>query len=68
MSRDKQMGKHLDRLGGDADGHPCRVFSIEKHPDGTFEIWEECDRYFSEKFTAEELRELAAEIVAVSRS
>lgn len=59
------MGKHLDRLG---DGNEGRVFSIVKNEDGTFEIWEGCDNYFHEKFTAEELRELGDEIIALSRS
>lgn len=62
------MGRHLDRLGEFKDGHDGRVFSIEKNEDGTFEIWEGCDHYFSEKFTPEELRELAAEIVELSQS
>lgn len=56
------MGKQLDRLGGESG----RIFSIEKLPDGTFDIREECDGYFSLRFTAEEVRELAAELVAVS--
>jgi hypothetical protein len=56
------MGKHLDRLG---DGN-SRVLDIEKLPDGNFRLWEECDHYFYVDFTAEELRELAAELVALS--
>jgi len=61
------MGKHLDRLASWAsdDG---RVFEIEKLEDGTFRIEECCENYFSAKFTAEELRELAEEIIEVSRS
>lgn len=57
------MGKHLDRL---ADGLDGRVLSVEKLPDGNFRIWEECDHYFCLDFTPEELRELAAELVAVT--
>lgn len=57
------MGKHLDRLGGNGTG---RIFVIEPQPDGTFQIWEECDHYFAEEFTAEELRELANEIIELS--
>lgn len=56
----KQMGKQLDRLGENG-----RVFSVERLPDGRFRIGE-CDGYFYEDFTADELRELAAELVALS--
>ena len=60
------MGKHLDRLSEYIGGG--RVFSIEKNEDSTFTIWENCDHYFSEDFTAEQLRELAQEIVDLSNS
>jgi len=54
------VNKHLDRLS------KYRVFDIDKKQDGTFEIVEGCDQNFSAYFTAEELRELAAEIIALS--
>lgn len=50
----------LDRLN---DG---RVFSVERTEDGTFMVGEECDRYFGEKLTAEELSALGREIVAAA--
>lgn len=55
------MGEHLDRLA-----NVMRVFDVEKLPNGKFRIWEECDHYFYDDFTAEELRELAAELVALT--
>ncbi|MFA6984587.1 MAG: hypothetical protein WC213_00075 [Arenimonas sp.] len=58
------MSEHLERLSRYTGGG--RVFSIELNDDGTFSIWENCDNYFSEDFTAEELRELAQEIIDVS--
>ncbi len=57
------MGKHLDALKDGIDG---RVFSIKAMPDGTFRIREECDGYFAMYFTADELRELAQEIIEVA--
>ena len=63
-----KVGKHLDRLGEYKDGHDGRVFAITKNEDGTFEITEGCDHYFSETFTTDELRELAEEIIEVSRT
>lgn len=54
------MPKHLNRLDD-------RVFSIEKLHDGTFKVREECDGYYSQTFTADELRELAKEIIELSR-
>lgn len=58
------MGKHLDRLSRYSGGG--RVFEIIKNDDGTFSIWECCDNYFSEDFTADELRELAQEIIELA--
>jgi len=63
------MGRHLDRLSG-ADGalDSGRIFEITKNDDGTFAIYECCDHYFSEKFTADELRELGQEIIDIANS
>lgn len=58
------VGEHLERLAKDHGGG--RVFSIEKNENGTFTIWENCDNYFSEDFTADELRELAQEIIEIA--
>lgn len=57
------MGKHLKRLSSGDDLSSGRVFDIEKLPDGKFRIYEGCDGYFYEEFTADELRELAQEII-----
>lgn len=59
------VSNHLKRLADQSTG---RVFEITKNDNGTFRIEECCDNYFSLDLTAEELRELAAEIVALSRS
>lgn len=58
------MGKHLDRL---SNYHSGRVFEIVKNDDGTFSIWEQCDNYFSLDFTADELIELAEEIIELAK-
>jgi hypothetical protein len=57
---------HLFRLGSGSNS-PGRVFSIFRDASGNFVIEEACDNYFCQVFTAEQLRELAAELVALSR-
>jgi hypothetical protein len=53
----------LDRLSYNEG----RVLDIERNPDGTFDVREACDLYFSETLTSDELRQLGEEIIALSR-
>jgi hypothetical protein len=55
------MQSQLERLSG-SDG---RIFYIERTVDG-FEITEACDYHFSVVLTADELRQLGNEIVALA--
>lgn len=52
----------LERL----DENHGRVFSVSKREDGTFEVREECDGYYIEVLTADELRQLGREIIALA--
>lgn len=54
----------LDRLGE----RDARVVSVTKTPEGRFEVREECDGYFSETLTADELAALGRELIELSET
>lgn len=43
-----------------------RVLTITRNDDGTFNVTEHCDDFFGVDLTADELRELAAELIALA--
>lgn len=52
----------LERL----DENHGRVFSVSKLADNTFAVREECDAYYSEVLSADELRQLGRELIALA--
>lgn len=53
----------LERMSG----NDKRIFEIKKIGDGEFRIREECDNYFADFLTADELEQLGQEIIDLAR-
>jgi hypothetical protein len=45
-----------------------RVMTIEPLGNGLWQLWEECDSYFSEVFTSQELAALGNELIALANT
>jgi hypothetical protein len=52
----RDMGRLLDRL------EEAHVFSVDKTRDGRFNVAENCDYYYDETLTKDELLQLAEEL------
>ena len=50
----------LDRM------EKAQVFSVGKHKTNSFVIQEECDQYFMQELTPDELRQLGQELIALA--